>query len=303
MHSPANNMKTSRIQLVALFFLWLSGSALLFSGTNAPAGQAPVPPATGEKIIRYVRERFNIPDSVKLSVSSFRDSAFPDFYQTSLTLDDGKQPRSQDFFVSKDGRYLIEGNIYTLGGDPRREIINAISLKDQPTQGPASAPVTIVEYADLECPMCARLHEVLENDVVPKYGNKLRVVFKDFPLAAIHDWAVTGAIASQCVYQIAPENFVAFRTLAFQNQTSLNADNARDVLLHLSAQAGIDSVKLASCVDAKTSLPRVEANLREGQALGIAATPTSFINGKVVVSAPELAALSKMIDEALQAAK
>jgi len=151
--------------------------------------------------------------------------------------------------------------------------------------------------------MCARLHEILEADVVPKYGNKIRVVFKDFPLAAIHDWAMTGAIASQCVYQIAPENFVAFRTLVFQNQTSLNGDNARDMLLHLSAQAGIDSVKLASCVDAKTSLPRVEANLREGQTLGIAATPTSFINGKVVVSAPELAALSKMIDEALQAAK
>jgi protein-disulfide isomerase len=148
--------------------------------------------------------------------------------------------------------------------------------------------------------MCTRLHEILENDVVPKYGDKIRVVFKDFPLAAIHDWAMTGAIASQCAYQVAPENFVAFRTLVYQNQTTLNADNARDMLLHLGAQAGIDNLKMASCIDGKAAASRIEANLREAQKLGISSTPTSFVNGRVVVGAPPLAELFKILDEALQ---
>jgi len=293
--------------------LWLTrltGSCFAQTQSPAPNGaglsraaQGANHAASREKIIRYVRERFNIPDNVKLTVGPFQDSAFPDFYETVLTLDDGKQPRTQKFYVSKDERYLVEGNIYTLGADPKREIIRAISLQDQPAQGPANAPVTIVEYGDLQCPMCARLHEMLEKDVVPKYGNKIRVVFKEFPITAIHDWALTGAIASQCAYQVAPEDFVAFRTLVFQNQTTLTAENAREMLLHLGAQAGIDNLKLAACVDSKATLSRVEASLREGEALGIASVPTSFVNGQVVVSAPEPAALYKILDDALRPPK
>ena len=99
-----------------------------------------------------------------------------------------------------------------MGGDPRDDIVRLISLKDQPAQGPASAPVTLVEYSDLECPVCAKLQEELENEIVPKYGDKLRVVFKEFPLVSIHDWALNGAIAAQCVYQIDPSKYVAFRS-------------------------------------------------------------------------------------------
>jgi protein-disulfide isomerase len=307
-------LKASRTQGLALLLgiLCLSAIPGLFAETpgqapsgagQSPANQGPAHAATSEKIVRYVQERFNIPATVKLTVGPFRDSPLPDFYLTTLTLDDGKEKRSQNFYVSKDERYLIEGNIYTLGADPRREIVSAITLKDQPSQGPDNAPVTLVEYADLQCPMCARLQEILENDVVPKYGDKVRVVFKEFPLIAIHDWALTGALASQCAYQIAPQNYVAFRSLVYQNQTTVDADNARDMLLHYGAQVGIDSVKLAACVDAKTSLPRVEASLQEGQALGIASTPTSFINGKVLVGAPQPADFFKILDEALRAAK
>lgn len=309
---PELTVRTTRAALLA-GILWL---ASLTAGCLAPA-HAQTPSGTGtsstkqeskhsatsEKIIRYVRERFNIPDDIKLTVGPFKDSGFADFYETSLTLDDGKQPRTQKFYVSKDERYLVEGNIFTLGADPRREVTRAISLQDQPSQGPADAPVTIVEYSDLQCPMCSHMHEMLEKDVVPKYGNKIRVVFKDYPLPSIHDWALTGAIASQCAYQIAPEDFVAFRSLVFQNQTTLTGENAREMLLHLGAQAGIDNLKLASCVDSKTTLPRIEANGREGEALGIASVPTFFVNGRVVVGAPALSALYKILDEALQAKK
>ena len=60
------------------------------------------------------------------------------------------------------------------------------------------------------------LQEELETDIVPKYGDKLRVVFKEFPLVNIHDWALTGAIAAQCTYQIDPSKYVAFRSAVFK---------------------------------------------------------------------------------------
>lgn len=289
------------LQLLAGILLFVA-LARLHAQSKSPGATQTSHNGTREKIVRYVRERFSIPDTVKLAVGDFRDSAFPDFYVTTITLDDGKQQRSQNFFVSKDERYLVEGNIFTLGADAKREIANAISLEDQPSLGPANAPVTIVEYADLQCPSCALLHNFLEKEVVPKYGDKVRVVFKEFPLTNIHEWSLTGAVAAQCAYQIDPAKYVPFRSLVYQNQTTVNADNSRDMLLHFAAQAGIDNLQLASCIDAKTSLPRVEANAQEAQALGITQTPTTFVNGRIVVGAPEPAAFFKIIDEALHGA-
>jgi protein-disulfide isomerase len=194
---------------------------------------------------------------------------------------------------------LVDGSIYTLGGDARKDIVQLISLEDEATQGPATAPVTLVEYSDMECPVCARFHETLETDIIPKYGDKLRVVFKEFPLTSIHDWALTAAVATQCTYQIDPAKYVPFRSLVYKDQSTLDADHIRDKLLHLAAEAGIDNMKLASCIDSQASLPRVEAGSREAQALGITQTPTSFINGRAVVGAPPLADIYKLIDEAL----
>ena len=174
-----------------------------------------------------------------------------------------------------------------------------ISLQDQPTQGPANAPVTLVEYSDLQCPVCAKLQEELETDIIPKYGDKLRVVFKEFPLVNIHDWALTGAIAAQCTYQIDPSKYVAFRSAVFKNQEAINAEHARDMLLHLGAEAGVDNMKLAACIDSQGSLSRVEANMHEGEALGIGQTPTSFINGRILVGAPPSTDFDKLIDEAM----
>jgi protein-disulfide isomerase len=265
--------------------------------------------AASEKIIRYVRERYNIPEQVKLTVGPFQDSPFADFYQTTVTLDDGKQKNSQKFFLSRDGRYMVEGTIFNLNGNPRTDIEKSISLEDQPMQGSARAPVTIVEYADLQCPTCAELHEFLEKQVAPKYGEKVRIAFKEFPLANIHNWALTAALASECVYQMKPEAFVAYRALVFQDQKTLDSvakdDGAKalDPLLDLGERAGVDRAKLASCVNSGASMSRVEESVREGQMLGVARTPTSFVNGRVVVGKPEPAEFFKIVDEALRTSR
>ncbi len=284
-------------------FALLGLLATLLAAVPALIAQAPNQPATHEKIIHYVHERFSIPDSVKITMTDLRESAYPDFLETTITFDNGKDRQSQPFFLSKNMRYLVEGSIFNFGGDPREDIIRLISLQDQAIQGPATAPVTLVEYSDLECPVCATLQEELETDIVPKYGDKLRVVFKEFPLINIHDWSLTGAIAAQCTYQIDPSKYVAFRSAVYKEQATLTGDHARDLLLHLGAEAGVDNLKLAACIDAKSSLSRVDANMQEGDALGVASTPTSFINGRIIVGAPPAADFYKLIDEGMRDTK
>lgn len=285
------------------YFALLSLLAATLAAAPALIAQGTTQPATREKIINYIRQRFAIPAAVKITMTDLRETAYPDYFVTTVTLDDGKDKRNQPLFISKDMRYLVEGSLFNLNGDPRADIVRLISLNDQPTQGPENAPVTLVEYSDLECPVCARMQEELERDIVPKYGDKLRVVFKEYPLVAIHDWALPAAIAAQCTYQIDPAKYVDFRSAVYKNQESVNGEHARDLLLHIAAEAGVDNMKLAACIDAKDSMPRVEANIREADALGVAQTPTIFINGRILVGAPQAADVYKVIDEALHDVK
>jgi protein-disulfide isomerase len=256
-----------------------------------------------QDIVQHVREYFKIPEATSLTVGPFHNSGYPNLLATTVTLDNGKQKQPQDFYITKDNHTLVWGTILNLGLDPRREALRTIVTTNQPGEGPSRAPVTIVEYADLECPTCARLHEFFIKDLLPKYGDKVRVIFKEFPLVLIHDWSLTAAIANECVYEIKPEAFAPYRTLIFQNQSGTNAANVRDTLLGYADQVGVDPVRLAGCLDSKASLPRVDAGSREAKQLGIQSTPTCFINGRTIVGFMSPEAYYAAVDEALKEAK
>lgn len=240
---------------------------------------------TRSEIGRQVRVYFKMGPQWQLSVGPLRQSEVPGYYATTVTADENGQKKSQNFYVTADKRFAVLGQVYIVRTP--QEVASMINTQNQPCSGPADAPVTIVEYADLECPSCARLQPVLEKDVLPRYGQKVRVIYKDFPLP-MHDWSRKAAVASQCAYQINPSAFVRYRSSIFAHQDQINVTNVRDQLLTLGEAAGIDRMRLAACIDSNASLPRVEADLREGQELQVNMTPTCFVNGREIVGlAPE----------------
>jgi len=251
------------------------------------------------EIAQLLHSQYKVPATSTVTAGSLRTSPYPNFLETTVIVDNGKAKQTLEYYVTRDNRLLVIGSIFNLVVDPRQEALRTISLQNQPTQGPARAPVTIVEYADLQCPSCATLHSFLENDLIPKYEGKVRVVFKEFPLVAFHDWSLTAAIANECVYTMNPAAYVPFRTLVYKNQSAFNAVNVRDLLLNYADQAGVDRVRLAGCLDAKSSLPRIEQDLEEGKRLSVNSTPTSFINGKRIVGAASPTDFYKEVDEAL----
>jgi protein-disulfide isomerase len=326
--------------------------------------------ASPEKIVQYLRDRFQLPDAVSVTAEPVRPSQFGAFVQTTITTNDGKQTRANSVFLTKDGRCFVMGNVFALHEGSTTEIIRCIreatklpsqaelrigafektpfpqflkavvtasdgtntgtaevfitkdrqtgvlgfvfpfredfvqsliKTKGAPSQGPGSAPVTIVEYADLQCPTCARLHEFIEKQVLPKYGDKVRIVFKEFLIPG-HDWSPLAAVANECAYQINPKSFAAYRSLIFSNQAAINASNARELLLEFGADAGVDRSKLAACLDPQLSLAQVDASREEGNVLGVDHTPTSFINGRMIIGLPSEAAYFKALDDALRAA-
>jgi protein-disulfide isomerase len=269
-------------------FLVLVTGAIMDLHQNSPA-----------EMTQRIQETFKTGADLKLSLSAFKPSSSAEFEQGTLTLDNGKNKQDRTLLLTRDGKHLIMSELYPLGVDLRQQALRAISLHDEPTLGPANAPVTLVEYADLECPTCARMHEFLETKVVPRYGNKLRVVFKEYPLP-MHDWSFTAAIADQCAYEINPSTYVPLRTAIFRNQQLINIANLRDSLLSYGEQAGLDRVQLAGCLDAKSSLPRIQRDMAEAKRIEVISTPTVFINGRMMVGLPSEDAYFKAIDAALQ---
>jgi len=133
--------------------------------------------------------------------------------------------------------------------------------------------------------------------VVPRYGNKVRVVFKEFPLP-MHEWSLTAAIACQCAYEINPASYVPLRSAIFRNQALINITNVRETLLSYGEQAGLERVKLAGCLDAESAYPRVQRDLAEGKRVNVDRTPTLFLNGRMIVGLPD-EAFFQAIDQAL----
>jgi protein-disulfide isomerase len=256
-----------------------------------------------DELVQHVREQFKVPASSSVTATPFATSPFPNLLATNVTVDDGRRKATQAFYLTKDHGCLVVGSVFNLGVDPRREALETIKTADEPSQGAANAPVTIVEFGDLQCPMCARLHDFLESDLLPKYRNKVRIVYKEFPLAMIHDWTLTASVACECAYRINPRTYVPLRSMIYKNQGSLTGANVRDVMLSYGEQVGLDRLQFASCIDSKATLPHVEADYKEGQALGITSTPTCFVNGGMIVGFTSPDAYYKMVDETLRAAK
>jgi len=257
-----------------------------------------LPQGSTADIIRCVREVTKLPPQTELKLGTFNKTVYPQFLKALITASDGKNTQTREIFITKDRRTGILGGIVL----PFRQdfVRDLIKTKDVPSLGPSNAPVTVVEYADLQCPTCARLHEFLEKELLPKYGDKVRVIFKEFPLPW-HDWSTAAAVANECAYQINPSVFPGYRTLIFANQNAINASNVRERLLALGDDAGVDRSRLAACIDSKASFSRVEAARQEGKDLGINGTPTTFVNGRIIVGLPSQATFDKIVDEALAA--
>lgn len=295
---------------IAAAIACLLAVAAFCSAQNQTATQT-ADQVTRAKIEHYLRERFSVAPVDTISVGPLTPSIFPGFLKTTVTVEAGKNKSSEDFYVTNDGDYLIEGKVFGLNGNPQQQVERLIKTQGAPSTGPANAPVTIVEYADLECPMCAEMQQFLEKQLLPKYGSKVRVVFKEYPLFSIHPWAVAAAVANECAYRINPADYVPYRTLIFENQDAITnavkakttaADSAqalRSELLDFGAQAGIDRTQLAACYDGKQTLSAVQQDYVEGQRLGVNSTPTFFINGKMESGALPPADFFKVVDEAL----
>ncbi|MEK9148502.1 MAG: DsbA family protein [Candidatus Desantisbacteria bacterium] len=165
-------------------------------------------------------------------------------------------------------------------------------------RGNVNAQVTIVEYSDLECPFCKRFHETMKQ-VLAEYGDKVRWVYRHFPLDQLHTKADKEAEAAECAGELGGNNaFWVYIDRIFEVTPS---NNGLDLALlpAIAQDLGLDKGMFESCLSSGKYAELVEAQFQEGMALGVNGTPGSFINGQPVRGAVPFEALKGIIDEQL----
>ena len=172
---------------------------------------------------------------------------------------------------------------------PRQEVAVAA---DDPSIGPANAAVTLIEFSDFQCPFCQRVEPTLK-EIQAKYGDRVRIVWKDFPLVQIHPQAFDAAQAGNCARE--QGKFWEYKDRLFANQAALQPD----ALKQYATAAGLNAQTFNACLDSGKFAPKVQAALDAGGRLGIASTPTVFINGRALAGAQPLEAFVPIIDEEL----
>lgn len=150
----------------------------------------------------------------------------------------------------------------------------ALSLADAPMAGSPSAPVRIVEFTDFECPYCKEAEATLKR-IRQQYGDRVAVYFRNYPLPN-HLYAMPSAIAAVCAAE--QGRYLPYHDLLFEHQHELkSADYAL-----WAEMAGLDRAKFETCRASSEPRKRVERDIREGVAAGVAGTPTFFVNGRAV---------------------
>lgn len=162
---------------------------------------------------------------------------------------------------------------------------------DDHIQGDASAPVTLVEYGDYQCPHCGLAHPVVRN-LQKHFGASLRFVFRNFPLSEIHPLAEPAAESTE--FAAIQGKYWEFHHGIFAHQSRLSAE----MLVGLAEKNGLDPQALSTALDNREFEPRVKRDFISGVRSGVNGTPTFFINGRRHDGPPDFASLSAAIEAA-----
>ncbi|MBV9482536.1 MAG: DsbA family protein [Acidobacteria bacterium] len=266
-----------------------------------------VPPETASKVERHIRAYYNLPADVQVKLGALKASEFANFDAIQVTLNNKERKQEVDFLLSKDGKQLIRITKLDLTKDPYEELMKKIDTAGRPSRGNKSAKVVAVNYDDFECPYCSRMHQTLFPEILNEYGDRVLFVYKDYPLAEIHPWAIHAAVNANCLVTQNNDAYWDYADYLHANRKEVDAAQGGDGRARLldklamdeGQKHGLDTPKLEGCIKAQKE-DAVRASMKEADGLGVAATPTLFINGQKVDGAVPLEDLRAALDRALK---
>lgn len=272
-----------------------------------PAGKA-LSPELARRVEILLRGRTKVPPNFTVVVGPREHSDMPGFDTVNVTItsDTGQTFKPIPFLLSSDGKTMAQFSKFDISQDPR----SLVSAAGRPTRGgPISAPVQIVVFDDLECPYCAKMHEQLFPAMLQRYGDKVSIVYKDFPISQ-HPWAMRAAVDVNCLGAQNPSAYWNAVDYVHAHAGEYGGPEhslakANDSLDQLALDEGkkdkLNTPELQACIK-KQDESAIRASMAQGDKLEVDATPVLFINGEKLEGAYPIQDVFHMIDSALVAA-
>ena len=299
---PVRTFKLLRFNLVACLLL-----VCLTAGCKAQTNpQGPLDADLVRRVEVMVRSQYNLPSDYAVTVGTPQPGDIAGYNKLPITITHNGHSQVVNFLLSSDNSKLARLETFDLAKDPAFNL----DIAGRPMRGNPEAKVTVVNFDDLECPFCARMHAELFPSTFNRYQNLVRFVYKDFPLTQIHPWAMHAAVNADClaaqngtVYW----NYVDYLHAHGDEITGQNPNLKRsfDELDRLARDEGtvskLNATQLDACI-AKQDETNVRKSLAEADALGLQGAPALFVNGERIDGAVPEPQVWAVIDRALRAA-
>ena len=292
-----------------ILILLVTGSlAVSQSSTSAKATDKSAPaPAVNlpseATVSSFLQQTFGYEPQVTWKISSIKPAPVPGLAEVDVILASPQGQQLSRFYVTADGEHAVVGEIIPFGSKPFDRVKKILEKGiTGPSRGPKDAPVTIVEFGDLQCPACKAAQPAIESLITAEPN--ARFVFQNFPLE-IHNWAAKGAAYADCVAQASPDAFWKFIAKTYETQADITAENADEKLTALANAAGVKGSDIATCAASPATKARVDASIALGKSVNVTGTPSLFVSGRSIGNVSQVPAetLKGLVDFAAKQAK
>ena len=299
----------TRIHRILLAALVLSGIAIAQTKPAPPAHPAksaatPAAPAAAamgatvlpseDTVNSFLFQMFGYDATVTWKVNEIRPSEIPGLAEVSVVITNPQGSNPNRLLVSSDGRHAVTGDILPFGAKPfddaRAKLEKGVN---GPAKGPAKAPVTIIEFSDMQCPHCQKAAPAIDQLLAQE--PEAHFVFQNFPLP-LHNWAEKAAEYVDCVGRMGNDAVWKFIQKTFEEQANITEANADEKLKAIATASGANGDEIAACAAKPDTKARVEASVALGKSVGVNSTPTLFINGRNLPGSAPVDVLKKIVD-------
>ena len=253
-----------------------------------------------EVIAAFLKQMFGYDQNLVFRVAEVKESSSPGVADATVVVSTPQGQQVMHLYIPPDQQNAIVGEMMPFGADPFKKTRAELESAFGPTQGPKDAPVTIVEFGDLQCPSCKAVQPTV--DKLLKDEPNVRLIFQNFPLETIHPWAGKAARYLDCIERKDNQAALTFLTAVYTHQGEIVENNVQEKLSSYAKMAGQDPAAIEACSKTPETDARIKRGIELGKQVEVTGTPTLFVNGRKLsnVGAMPYEVLKSIVDFAAQ---